>query len=49
MYFDGFNEQIFMTAAQSYAEEKYGAWEEDLFKQFALTDFRDKITFRHAK
>lgn len=49
MYFDGYNEKVYMTAAQSYADEQYSTWEEALFKNFALTDLRDKITFRHAK
>ncbi len=49
MYFDGLNENVYMTAAESYAKEKYSAWEEVLFKNFSLTEYRDKITFRHAE
>ena len=49
MYYDGDNANIYKTAAERYAEAKYSAWEENLFKQFSLAEYRDKITFRHAE
>ena len=49
MYYDGDNANIYKTAAERYAEAKYSAWEEDLFKQYSLVEHRDKITFRHAE
>ena len=49
MYYDGDNANIYKTAAERYAEAKYSAWEEDLFKQYSLAEYRDKITFRHAE
>ena len=49
MYFDGENANVYKPAADRYAEAKYAAWEENLFKQFSLAEYRDKITFRHAE
>ena len=49
MYYDGDNANIYKTAAERYAEAKYSTWEEDLFKQYSLAEYRDKITFRHAE
>ena len=49
MYFDGENANVYKPAAERYAEAKYAAWEENLFKQFSLAEYRDKITFRHAE
>ena len=49
MYFDGENASVYKSAADRYAEAKYAAWEENLFKQFSLAEYRDKITFRHAE
>lgn len=49
MFFDGNSDKIYKSAAQNYADSKYHEWEDSLTEGFALTEYRDKITFRHAK
>ncbi len=49
MFFDGTTDVIFKTAAESYADEAYDAWQSGLLAGNATIQYRDKITFRHAK
>ena len=49
MFFDGYTGNVYMTATQLYADAKHSEWIDSITKSHALTDFRDKITFRHAK
>lgn len=49
MFFDGYTDKIYQRAAQLYADAKHTEWLEELTKSSPLTDYRDKITFRHAK
>lgn len=49
MFFEAYSDKVYLTAAQNYAETKYAEWEDSIVEGFSLTQYRDKITFRHAK
>lgn len=49
MYFDGYTETIYQRAAEQYANDKHNEWMDEIVKGFPLTQFREKITFRHPK
>ncbi len=49
MFFDGYTENIYQRAAEQYANDKHNEWMDEITKGSPLTQFRDKITFRHPK
>ena len=49
MFFEGTADKVYRTAAESYANAEFDAWESALLKDIKHTESREKITFRHPK